>query len=354
MRISELNPTKKTLTNIGIEFQGDSRELKILDVLLMNIGAKTSLEEQRLAFFDVFELEKLIGDWKFDSGKVELKKILNRQKIIWSGKRFSFDLTFEPIVYSIMNVTPDSFYDGNPKLTLKDILARVERDLMHGASVVELGGKSSKPNFDDISAQEEWLRLEEAIAEIRRLFPEAILAVDTNEPYVMRRVLDAGVDIINDIDGFQTAEKLEVIKEYKPSVVAMNNGRIPHKFSEKLSVELMSYFSKVKENLREQGLSDNQLVIDSGVGFFDGPSAISSVQRMKVTKMLTELGIPIMAAISRKSFLPNLFEVKEAEKLFGTLLFEAQMIQDGARVLRVHDSLATTRLIDGIVKYNRL
>lgn len=352
MKITDLT-AHLSLSEIAIKFDSMSNiEREFISRLLRQINVAVIFDgNAMITMLNVFQLEQLIANYPAD--KTSFREILEHHKIIWSGQNFEFDLTTNPIVYSIINVTPDSFYDGNPEnLATKNILKRVENDLENGAKVIELGGKSSRPGYSDISPEEEWQRLAPAIREIKQQFNNVVLAIDTDEPYVQERVLEAGVDIINDIDGFDTDEKLKILENYKPAVVAMNNGRAGFDYGDNVFDELPEFFKAKSDQLLQIGLTKNQISIDPGVGFFNGDSGIDSLQRVKSTKNIDFLGLPIMIAISRKSFMGNIFNVEPENRLISTLLFEQQMILDGGRILRVHDVKATKTLIDGIKIYH--
>lgn len=354
MKILELNQESFSLKNIILKFDElNHNEMISLQKKLYRNGSLTRLaSDSLLVVLTIDDLAKLINLFENDEDKKMLEVIYKRHQIIWSGKNFNFDLTRKSIVYSIVNVTPDSFYDGNPdNLNLSHILKRVEADLENGASVLELGGKSSKPGYDDISPEEEWNRLKEPILELKKNFPKAIFAVDTDEAYVMERVLDAGVDIINDIDGFDTNDKLKVVEKYQPAVVAMNNGRAGFSYADNVYEELPLFFENKKEELLQLGLKTEQIVIDPGVGFFNGDSGSDSLERVKTTEILSRIGLPLMIAISRKSFMGKLFNAQGEERLFSSLVLEAQMVADGGRILRVHDVKETKRLLDAIEIY---
>jgi dihydropteroate synthase len=169
----------------------------------------------------------------------------------------------------------------------------------------------------------------------------------------MERSLDAGIDILNDIDGFDSPEKLSIIEQFKPSVLAMNNGRLPVKYSQDVTIELPHFFEEKIAELQALGLNKNQIAIDAGVGFFNGPSGKDSIKRVKTTEQLTKFGNAVMIAISHKSFMPNLFDIQKEETLFSTLMFEQSMLEAGGRILRVHDTLETKRLIENWKKYKR-
>ncbi|GBG97062.1 dihydropteroate synthase [Lactococcus termiticola] len=347
MKISAVSEGK-SLSAIPIRFEGIAKEELALKALERHDKKAMLTTEDCLAFFTVFELEQLLKSWSLEAGKAELEKILKAQTVQWSGQNFSFDLTLDPIVYAILNVTPDSFFDGaEANLSVDNVLKKASYDLEKGASVLELGGKSSRPGYEDISPEEEWSRLKAVIPAIKQEFPQSILAVDTDEAYVMERVLDAGVDIINDIDGFDTEEKLKIIESYKPAVVVMNNGRAGFSYADNVFDELALFFENKEKELLARGLKPENIVLDAGVGFWTGDSGSDSVYRIKATELLSRQGLPVMVAISRKSYMTNIFEMSPGERLFGSLIFAREMIEQGGRVLRVHDVAETQRLIKG-------
>ncbi|MEG1531135.1 MAG: dihydropteroate synthase [Lactococcus sp.] len=356
MKIIEKNTECFSLKHISICFtEMSSQEQAKLDNLLYRVRAKTLVDKHDLlAFLTIYELADLIKVWPVSQEKLALERIFKRHQIIWSGQNFSFDLTLDPIVYSIVNVTPDSFYDGaEENLNLDFILQRVEQDLQEGAQVIELGGKSSRPGYADISPEEEWQRLAQPLQNIRQAFPEAVIAIDTDEAYVMQRVLDAGADIINDIDGFDTPEKLQLMQEYQPALVAMNNGRAGMNYADNAYQELPAYFTEKQKEFNQLDIANAQICVDPGVGFSGGATGIDSLQRVKTTELLTNLGLPVMIAISRKSFMTNLLNMEVDERLLSTLILENQMMMDGGRVLRVHDVAATRRLIENFKIYQK-
>lgn len=354
MVVTESNPMEHSLQAIGIQFDevsGTVRE-RLKELLRHNLSVTEIGQTSLLAFMTVFELRNLITTWPFLAGKEQLSKILERNRVIWSGKKFTFDLTFQPIVYSIINITPDSFYDGAPQnLTLEYIEQRVRDDLAAGADVIEFGGKSSRPGYEDISPEVEWQRLAEPLRAIRATFPAAVIAIDTDEAYVMEQALLAGADIINDIDGFDTEVKLAVLAKYHPAVVVMNNGRAGFTHADNVYDELPVFFAEKQAELLAHGLQAEQIVVDPGVGFFDKRNVMDSVERMKTTGLLTKLGLPVMIAISRKSFMSKVFNLPVAERLYSTLIFEQMLLSAGGRIIRAHDTRATRLLVDGYVEY---
>ncbi|MFH5811183.1 dihydropteroate synthase [Companilactobacillus sp. FL22-1] len=268
---------------------------------------------------------------------------MEQQVLHWVGKRFDFDLTDEPIIYSIINCTPDSFFDGNKYPDLAAVLTQVSQDLANGAQVIEIGGKSTRPNFQEIGATEELRRISPILKAVKQEFPQAIVAVDTTDSVVMRTVLSKfKVDIINDIKGFETTEKLSIIEQFQPSVVVMNNGRDTTNLLE----DQMAFFKQKQTQLLQAGLTTAQIAIDPGVGFSTSHQVKENLLRVEMTKKLAKLNMPVMIAISQKGFLSKLFQVAEKERLIPTLILECLMIQDGGRILRVHNSRETKLLLD--------
>ncbi|KRL37203.1 dihydropteroate synthase [Liquorilactobacillus uvarum] len=346
---AEFYQKSKFTDQISIEFNGTSHEIKKLIILLVEVKAKFSVfGEKVIAVTTRMILEQLLSKWStvFETDDGSLRRILQDSRILFKGNGFSFDITTDPLIYSILNITPDSFYDGGVNTDSKTVLKKIEREIQAGASIFELGGKSSKPSFADISADEEWARIAPYIKEIKKAFPDIILALDSNTDAVVERALDEGIQIINDIDGFVSKKKLELINTYKPAVVTMFNGRNNPENNKTFQNDLKKYFINSIEKLKKCGLATSNIVIDPGVGFSNVRVLEFDLLKMKSIKTLSELNIPIMIAVSRKSFTSKLFDLKEEERLIPTLLFENYMVQYGGRILRVHDVKETKEMID--------
>ena len=222
-----------------------------------------------------------------------------------------------------MNITPDSFYDGGRNSSVDKVLKRIEADIKNGAKIFEFGGKSSKPNFDDISAQEEWNRIEEYIEAVKKEFPDVVLALDSDTEEVIEKGLDAGIDIINDFNGFASEGKLKLVEKYKPALVIMNNGgfdEIPN-----LKNYLESYFDERVKAILGTGIEREKISIDPGVGYSSNNSMNTpeDMERIKSVKYLPDMKLLIMVAISRKSFNEKIFQLTLEERLMGTLIFES-------------------------------
>ena len=233
-------------------------------------------------------------------------------------------------------------------------MKRIEEDVRNGAKIFEFGGKSSKPNFDDISAEEEWNRIEKYIEAVKKEFPDIVLALDSDTEEVIEKGLDAGIDIINDFNGFTSEKKLKLVEKYKPALVVMNNGRfdeIPN-----LKNYLENYFDERVKAILETGIEREKISIDPGVGYSSNNSMNTpeDMERIKSVKYLRDMKLPIMIAISRKSFNEKIFGLLLEERLMGTLMFESLMVQDGGRILRVHDVKETRDILNMLEVYNKI
>ena len=303
---------------------------------------KISIEIQRDMLYSLLEnLQAELSSSSVDT----LKQLVFETEIHFSGRGFDFDITTQPLIYSILNLTPDSFYDGGVNNSISGVLKRIESEREAGAQVFEVGGKSSKPHFDDISPEAEWSRLAPYLKEIHANFPDIVLAIDSNTPEVIKLALDDGIQIINDIDGFNSKSKLDLVKEYQPAVVSMFNGRDFNEQPDTLIKTMDNFFDQNLEDLLATGIKPENIVLDPGVGFSDHNTLEFDLIKMKYTKLMTRFNVPIMIAISRKSFASRLFELDSADdRLLPTLLFESLMSVLGGRVIRVHDVKETAMM----------
>ena len=176
-----------------------------------------------------------------------------------------------PKVMSIVNTTPDSFYDGGKFSNMDSILKKVELDLSYGATFIDIGGYSSKPNAKKVEEKEEINRTISVISEILKRFPKTIISIDTFRGKVASLALDAGASIINDISAWEIDNNmLDTIKRYKAPYVLMHMKGIPQNMQNNpsynnLMKEVISFLTKKIKTLKEAGLKD--IIVDPGIGF---------------------------------------------------------------------------------------
>ena len=192
----------------------------------------------------------------------EFEKVLKEKKepIEIRGKVFDFS---RPYVVGILNVTPDSFSDGGEYFGLEDALKKAEELIKDGADILDIGGESTRPNYKEISDNEECKRILPVIEKLRAVYPDVILSVDTRKPYVAEKALEAGADIINDID-LISDEMINLAKKYScPLVVTCNK-----EFDGGDIVEnVYEYFNDTVSSLTEQGIERKNILLDVGIGF---------------------------------------------------------------------------------------
>ncbi len=251
------------------------------------------------------------------------------------------DINFwEPQVMAILNVTPDSFYSESRAFELSEIEQRVAQILLEGATIIDIGGYSSRPDADDISIDEEWRRVEMALGVVRRVAPFMTVSIDTFRAEIAERAIEMfGAVIINDISAGELDHRLmSVAAKYKVPYLAMHMRGTPKTMQQQCSYvdvveEVVQYFKAKIEQLKELGVKD--IIIDPGFGFAKSMeqnyALMSGLNRMK------ELGYPILVGVSRKSMIYKLLSVTPEESLTGTIALNWEALRQGATLLRVHD-----------------
>lgn len=244
-----------------------------------------------------------------------------------------------PRLMGILNVTPDSFFDGGRYLNDKAILEKAESMLTEGATFIDIGGYSSRPGASDISIEEEKNRSISAIKIIHKNFPEALLAIDTFRSEVAEAALDAGAVMVNDISAGELDPKMPaLIAGRKVPYIIMHMRGTPQTMNklteyDNLLKDITDYFHQKIYSLRQLGIID--LVLDPGFGF-----AKTIEQNFKILQnleYLKVLGKPLLIGLSRKSMIWKTLAITPDEALNGTTALNTLAILKGADILRVHD-----------------
>lgn len=245
-----------------------------------------------------------------------------------------------PRVMGILNVTPDSFYDGSRCPEKAEITERVHSMVREGADIIDIGGYSSRPHAADISPDEEMRRLSVGLEIIRKHYPDAFVSVDTFRAEVARRCVEEyGVQIINDISGgeldrkmFETAADLHV-----PYILMHMRGTPDTMMSltdyDNLIGDMLYYFSERIARLESLGVND--IIIDPGFGF--SKTLDDNYLLMKHLDEFARIGLPLLVGVSRKSMIYKYFGTTPAESLNGTTALNVLALLGGANILRVHD-----------------
>ena len=261
----------------------------------------------------------------------------------------------KPKIMGILNVTPDSFYDGGKYQSDSDILNQVEKMLSEGATFIDIGAYSSRPNAEHISEKEELSRLIPVIQKLIQEFPEIIISVDTFRSHIAREGIAAGAGLINDISGgeldqdmFETISKLQVPYILMHMVGTPQNMQKNVQYDD-LVKDIIYYFSKKIFKLRQLGVND--LMIDPGFGF--SKTLDQNYELLQKLDLFNTFKLPILAGLSRKSMLYKLVNTDAKNALNATSIANTIALSKGARILRVHDVKEANEAIKIFEKTNQ-
>ncbi len=244
-----------------------------------------------------------------------------------------------PKVMGILNLTPDSFYDGSNYLEEAAMMQQVARMLEEGATFIDIGGMSSRPGAELIDVQEEMSRVLPALKMIRKSFPEALISIDTMSAQVARSCLEEGAHLVNDISAGQLDSAIwEVVADYQVPYVMMHMKGLPGSMQhdptyEQVVLEILDFFIPRVRQLVEKGLHD--IIIDVGFGF--GKTVEHNYELLNKLHTFQILEKPLLVGISRKSMICKVLNISPKEALNGTTALHMAALQQGASILRVHD-----------------
>ncbi|MEM1215057.1 MAG: dihydropteroate synthase [Bacteroidota bacterium] len=239
----------------------------------------------------------------------------------------------------VINVTPDSFYADSRKQHLAAIVATAGQMLSEGADIIDIGGMSSRPGAAIIQPAEELERVLPPIEAIRKQFPHALISIDTVHSTVARQAVAAGASIVNDISaGRIDAAMYDTVAELGVPYILMHMRGKPETMQQDLQYDkvvqrILDFFLQEVAILRQKGLND--IIIDPGFGF--GKSVAQNYELLKGLHLFGMLEVPILAGLSRKSMIYKLLDTTPENALNGTSVAHLIALQQGARLLRVHD-----------------
>lgn len=261
------------------------------------------------------------------------------------GKLLSLET---PRIMGILNLTPDSFSDGGQFTRPDKALAQVEHMLMEGASIIDIGGYSTRPFAENISPEEELQRVETITGMILDRFPEAIISIDTFRVNVAQTMLDRGVHIVNDIfAGRDSEEMMRMVASYgNVPYIMMHMQGTPQNMQkdpryQSVVSEVLTFFIERLRAARIMGIKD--VVLDPGFGF--GKTQLHNYQLLEGMKHFTVLDSPLLAGVSRKSMIYKFFNTEPGDVLEITTALHLKALEKGAGILRVHDVKAAARII---------
>ncbi|EIU7746178.1 dihydropteroate synthase [Vibrio vulnificus] len=257
--------------------------------------------------------------------------------ILRSPKK-SLDLSF-PAVMGILNVTPDSFSDGGQFNALDAALAQAERMIAAGVSIIDIGGESTRPGAPEVSLEEELKRVIPAIQAIRQKH-DVWLSIDTSKAEVMKQAIEAGADLINDVRALQEPGALAVAAKAQVPICLMHMQGQPRSMQHNPSYqdvlkEVGEFLEERVAACEEAGIAKELLILDPGFGF--GKTIEHNYHLLAHLEAFHQLGLPILAGMSRKSMVFKLLNKKPAECMVASVTCATIAAMKGAQIIRVHD-----------------
>ncbi|MFK7932520.1 MAG: dihydropteroate synthase [Saprospiraceae bacterium] len=252
-----------------------------------------------------------------------------------------------PIVMGILNVTPDSFYDGGQHHSVNDGLRQAEKMLLEGAAIIDIGGMSSRPGAEVVALNEELQRTIPVIQAIIQHFPQTIISIDTVHAKVARAAIAAGASIINDISAGQFDDQMySTVAELNVPYVLMHMQGTPKTMQmrpnyDDVIQEILDFFIREVGKLRELEVKD--IILDVGYGF--GKSIRHNYELLANQHLFNILDLPILTGVSRKSMIYKLLGTDAEQALNGTTALHLLALQQGAKILRVHDVKEASEVI---------
>ncbi|MES2324655.1 MAG: dihydropteroate synthase [Pseudomonadota bacterium] len=257
--------------------------------------------------------------------------------------RFGFQLEHQPLVMGILNVTPDSFSDGGRFQSLEFAMSRAEEMIAEGVDMIDIGGESTRPGAPGVPLDEELRRVMPVLYALRDLGRP--LSIDTFKPAVMREAILAGVDMINDINGFRAAGALEAVADSDCGLCVMHMQGTPQNMQQHpdysdVVVEVIDFLRERVDAMVTAGIDRERICIDPGFGF--GKTVEHNFALLRnIGKIRDAVGLPVLAGVSRKSMIGAITGKPVEQRLAGNIAGALAAIAHGARIVRVHDVVET-------------
>lgn len=244
---------------------------------------------------------------------------------------------------AIVNVTPDSFYSGSRTTAMEDIVARVREAIGEGATIIDIGGYSSRPNAEDVSVEQEWERVRMGLEAVQSVEQGVVVSIDSFRSEVIRRAVEEFGDVIvNDISaGEQDDKMLDVVAQYDLPYVAMHMRGTPKTMQSLTDYDggvvsgVVEYFKRGVEEIVARGVKREKIVLDPGFGF--AKNLEQNYELLRGIDALRELGYPLLIGVSRKSMIYKPLGITPEESLPGSLALAWEVVRSGDAIMRVHD-----------------
>ena len=306
------------------------------DVIIMGNKKQIELLIQRLK--RQYKRLKKIGE--------EIENMMERmeKKVVMKIGKKSFNFGKRTYIMGILNVTPDSFYDGGKYFSLENAIEHAKKMEREGADIIDIGGESSRPFSKRIDEKEEMNRVLPVIEALKDEIKIPI-SIDTYKPNVASNAIEHGAAMINDIMALRNGME-DVAREYDVPVVLMHMKGTPETmqispYYEDVMAEIIKFFGERIKFALKNGIDEEKIIIDPGIGF--GKRQEDNLQILQHLEELKSLGMPILIGTSRKSFIGNILQLSPEERLEGSIASAVIAMLNGANIIRCHDVLATKR-----------
>lgn len=246
----------------------------------------------------------------------------------------------KPLIMGIINATPDSFYSDSKYLEADAALDKALEMVESGASILDIGGESTRPGSERVSAVEQWNRVGNIIKLLAKK-SNVPISIDTTSSYVAERSLDCGATIVNDVSALEEDNKMaEIIAKYNSYIILMHKKGSPKTMQENPEYndavkEISDYLIDRSNYAKKNGIDQKKIILDPGIGF--GKRLEDNLAILKHIALFKESGYPVLIALSRKSFIGEILKNEPSERLLGTIVAQSWAMREGADILRVHD-----------------
>ncbi len=252
-----------------------------------------------------------------------------------------------PQVMGILNVTPDSFSDGGKHQQLEQAVAAAAQMLQDGATILDIGGESTRPGAAEVSLEQELERVIPVISALRSRF-DCVISIDTSKAAVMSAAVQAGADIINDVRALQEDGALAAAAALQVPVCLMHMQGVPRTMQQApdyrdVVQQVLAFLLQRALDCQQAGIAATQIILDPGFGF--GKNLTHNYQLLAAMDKFVQSGYPVLAGMSRKSMIGQLLDVPVTERLAGSLACATLAAYAGAQIIRVHDVKATVQAV---------
>jgi dihydropteroate synthase len=249
-----------------------------------------------------------------------------------------FDLK-RPLIMGILNITPDSFSDGGQYLTLDEALKRAHQMIEEGVDIIDIGGESTRPGSEPVSADEELKRIT-PIIEVLKKKSDIAISVDTYKPQVMKEVIGMDVAMINDVYALSQPGAIDIIKQSHVGICLMHMQGTPKTMQQNphytnVVSEVKLFLEARAKHLMSEGMDKSRIILDPGFGF--GKTFEHNIELLQQLESFQTLKLPLLVGLSRKSFIRKILNGDYDDHLSGSISAAIFSVIKGAKILRVHD-----------------